>query len=113
MVQTLEGVTFGPNQFYDTIQFLTTGKKMVSVTGGINWFVLTRNRPHKEVRIHMRRKGKRMVPFSFTGVMIGFPAVGATEQIPVSGDTTNIPHVSVTCDIRYNEWNENFNHRKI
>ncbi len=111
--QVLEGVAFQPNKFYDAIQYYTNANKIKSCVGGLKWFTLSRNRPIANIKIKLRSKVKRMNPYTFFGVMTFVPQVDSYEQIPTSGDTTNIPHVAVSSETRYYEWNQDFDFGRV
>ncbi len=111
--QVMEGITFSPNAYYDMLHYMTNSGKLKSVQGGMNWFTLTRDRPTKTIKIKLRRKSKAMNPYNFFGVIIYFPAVGSNEQVHVAADTTNVSHVTVDTWCRYNEWNPDFNFKKV
>ncbi len=113
MTQVIEGVAFSANTFYDSINFLTISGKMMKIQGGLKWMSLTRNRPEIRLRIRMRSKAKRMNPFTFLGVLVHVPSVGTHDQHHVAADTTNISHVNVGITTRYNEWNQDFNFKKV
>ncbi len=111
--QVLEGVTFQPNVYYDMLQYRTNHGKLKNAQGGLKWITLTKNRPNVTINFHLRSKSKRANPFTFFGILLGVPKVDSWEQIPDSGDTTNVNHVSCQVFSRYYEWNENFNFAKV
>ncbi len=111
--QVLEGVTFAQNDYYDMLHYKTNGPKLKSVQGGLKWRTITRNRPVHKVQFKLRRKTKFMNPFTFFGVMVGAQNSGTSEQFALATDTTDIPHLHYTFRYRYNEWNQDFNFKKV
>ncbi len=113
MTQVLEAVAFSIDGYYDALQFLTISGKMKVCQRGLKWFTLTDTHPTKTIRINIDRKVKTMVKKAFMGLLVGFPAVGNNFQIPVAADTTVINHIGVDVFTRYNEWNQEFNMKKV
>jgi len=112
--QVLEGVAFDENVFYNALHFLTISGKIKTMTRGLKWITLTRNKPYRTIFIKLSNRSKRMVKKSFFGVLIDVPGVDGQFQLPVSGDTTvNLSHVGVSMQVRYNEWNQEFDMRKV
>lgn len=111
--QVLEGVAFAVDTYYDNLQFLTTSNKLKVCQGGLKWFELQRNHPTKTVKIRIRPKVKRMVKKAFMGVLVVVPPVGGNHSYNFAADTTNVLHVSVQTQVRYNEWNQDFDFRKV
>ncbi len=113
MVQTIEGVVFDINLYYDNLHFMTTAGKLKSVQGGLKWVTMTRDRPVKKFRIKLRSKVKRMNKHTFMGVLTTCPSAGNRFQYHSAAETTDVNHVVVTMHTRYNEWHQDFNFRKI
>ncbi len=111
--QVLEGVTFGHTGYYNSLHYLTIAGKMKTLQSGLKWFTLTRQHPIKVINIKFNSKSKYMNPYTFFGVLCYVPAIDSTVQIPNAAEVTNIPHVSVNVVTRYNEWNQNFDFRKV
>ncbi len=112
--QVLEAVAFDVNSYYDTLNYRTIAGKLKTCQGGLKWMTLTRNKPVKTVKIKLRPKTKRMVPYNFFGVLVGVPKVGQYEQIPTVGETTaDVNHVNVDAKVRYYEWQQGFNMEKL
>ncbi len=112
---SLEGVNFQPEVYYDALQFLTISKKLKSVQGGIKWEHLTDNRPMIRKRFHVRPKVKRMNPFTFFGVGVFCMLQGGdTQPHVITRDlTAATQYVDVDYNIRFNEWNQDFNFKKV
>ncbi len=111
--QSMEGVTWSDNTYYDTLHYRTNSKKLMNCQGGMRWYTLTKDRPFKKFRFRLRPKVKRMNPYAFYGVFHQIPAVDTTRQYNVSADTTDINHVGVYFNCRYNEWNQNFDFSRV
>ncbi len=113
MVQNLEGVAFDPSTYYNALQYYTIDGKVRACSGGLKWFNLTEHKPTKTIKLRIRRKTKHMNPYTFSGVMVGVPAAGTVEQHHAIADTTAIDHVNVVANVRYQEWNQNFNFKRV
>ncbi len=111
--QILEGVAFQPGVFYDALHYFTTAGKLKSVQGGLKFLTLTKNRPVAKIQIKLRSKTKRMNPYTFFGVLTYVPPADSTHQYSPAADTTNVNHVWVDTQTRYNEWNQDFNFKKV
>ncbi len=112
--QVLEGVAFDINAYYNMLDYQTNSGKLKTLQGGLKWFTLDSFRNHsKTFDIRIRPKVKFMNPHTFFGVLIGMPAASTNYQDPVVADTTNINHLSVNIHTRFNEWNENFDFKKV
>ncbi len=111
--QVIEGVAFQPNLYYDALQYHTTKNKLKACTNGLKWFTLTKDKPFRKFKFRIHPKTKRMNEFSFAGLMVLVPDAQTDFQYHLDADMTNIPHVDVMIRIRYNEWNEYFNFKKV
>ncbi len=112
--QNLEGVTFSPSAYYDSIFHLTIAGKMKSLQRGLKVITLTHNRPTVTITIHIDSKVKRMNEYSFMGLLVGSQVVDTHDQIPVTADitaATNYVYADLNC--RYFEWNEHFDFKKV
>ncbi len=112
MVQTLEGTAFQTTKYYDCLNYYTNGAKLKACQAGMQWGNLTRQRPTRVKNFFMRPKTKVMIPYSFFGIRIGAQPAGNQDQLVAATDTTNITHVYAHLNIRYNEWNQNFNFKR-
>ncbi len=110
----LEAVAFNPVAFYNALQFMTIGPLLAKSTGGLSWDTLTPNRPFIRKRFHIVPKVKRMNEFTFAGILIHFPVLATADSLQAAGEITAAKAMAhVTCNIRFNEWNENFNSRML
>ncbi len=110
----LEAVAFIDSQYYNSIHYLTIEGKMKKVQSGLKWLTLTPNRPTATIRIHQKSSTKRMNEYAFLGCMVHVPVVDSEKQIPLTADITAATNY-VRCDFRYryNEWNPDFNFKKV
>ncbi len=106
--QKIEGVAWSNNVFYDSLQYYTNEAKIRSVIGGMKWITLTQNRPFHRARFRIRPSTKRMNPYTYFGIITNVPKVDSFSAYNLSADTTNINHVQVSINCRYNEWNQDF-----
>lgn len=106
--QATEAVAFNRTTYYDALQFYDIAGKLKKVTSGLKWFTLTKNNPVKKFKIRLKSNVKRVNPYSGSFVLTHIPYVDTIYQPHFSGDTTNIPHVSVAVNTRFNEWNSSF-----
>lgn len=109
-----EGVAFNANVFYNAIHYHTIAGKLKTVQRGLKWLTLTPNRPIASINIRLASKSKRMNPYNYFGVLVHVPAVGNEHQNPVTADITAATnYVRMDFAYRYNEWNQDFNFKKI
>ncbi len=111
--QVIESVAFNPQAYFDMIHYQTNGPKLGSTTGGLHSFILTRQRPVKSILIRIRRKAKAMNPYTFFGCLVGCPNGDTNEQLFALNDVTSGGHLNVHFSFRYNEWNPDFNFKKV
>jgi len=111
----IEGVAFSEANYYDMLAHGTNAEKLKSVQGGLHWEVINANRPFIKKRFFIRPKVKRMNKHTYFGVMIHVPAQGDVEQIgALTRDiTAATQYLDVDWNIRYNEWNSEFNMSKV
>ncbi len=111
--QKMEGVTFNPALYYDTLHYRTTSGKLKNVQRGLKWNVITKQQLTRTHNFHIVPKTKFMNPYTFFGVMVYVPSTSDINQIHVAGDTTDISHLHCDFRTRYNEWHQGFNHEKV
>lgn len=110
----LEGVTINPELFYNAFHYYTNGQLLKTLVGPIRWLRVS-ERKHFEytMKIKLNPKTKYMNPYTFAGLMIKLPAPGSHHQIGESTDDTTGNHIDVKAIIRYNEYNQNFDHLRV
>ncbi len=113
MVQNIEGVAFSPNTYYNGLHYLTNANKLKSVQGGLKWLTLTPQRPVRTIKLKLRGKVKRMNDKTFYGVLVFMPSSGGSNQLMPVSDTTDVVHVTAVIRTRFNEWNSEFNMKKV
>jgi hypothetical protein len=106
--QGIEGVTFDVNKLYDALQFYKNGGKLRGCIGKIRTLNVSKRR-NIRLSYKIRRKTKRMNPYTFFGVLILVPDEASVNQMTVAGELSAGSHITVRAVTRYNEWNENFN----
>ncbi len=111
---SIEGVAFNSGQFYDALHYQTIEGKLKKVQSGLKWLTLTPNRPIAKIRIHQKSKTKRMNEYTFFGLLINVPVTGFFRQVAAAGDITAATnYVRADVKYRYNEWNQDFNFKKV
>ncbi len=111
----LEAVAFSPSTYYNGLQFLTIKEKLKKVSSGLQWHELTRNKPFLKYRLRIRPNVKRMNPFTFFGLLIHAESSGGSNQphVITRDFVAATQYMDVDYDIRYNEWNQEFNMSKV
>ncbi len=112
MVQNLEAVAFNDVNYYDCLHYMTNGGKLLKTQAGLKWATLTKTRPTANIKIRIRPKTKRMVPYSFFGLLVYVPVSGNYQQLMSIADTTDITHMYAGITVRYNEWHQDFDFRR-
>ncbi len=111
--QVLEAVVFDENAYFDAIHYMTISGKVKATSGGIRFVTLSRFRNHASIDIKMRSKVKRMNPYTFFGVIIFVPHGDSFRQLFEAGDALTTDGVQVNVHCRFNEWNQDFNFKKV
>ncbi len=107
----LETVAFDEQTYFDAMHYYTNKEKLRTLTGGLRKVFLSKLRT--SVSIRLPRMVPRHVqygnPYMFYGILINLePSSNLHTQLPVGADTTDINHVNVKMNVRYNEWNPEF-----
>jgi len=113
---TQERVSFTRDILKDSQQYYTNSAKIATLHGRFGSVYLSPN--HTSHSIRLPRIVPRHVQFGneylFYGMLVSLPPSGATlEQIPHSTDTTDINHVWIKSEIRFNEWNPDFEQARM
>ncbi len=111
--QQLECIAFNPETYYDMLHYMTNSGKLKACQGGLKWLTLTKRKPIARILIKLRGKVKRANPYMTFGCMTYVPEADTEYQIHVASETTNVSHVSVSWNTRFNEWNHGFDHDRI
>ncbi len=111
----IEAVAFDIGNYYNALQFLTIGPKLKKISSGLQWHIMSRNKPFIKYRLKIRPNVKRMNPFTFFGLMIVAPASGTVQQPhTITRDfVAATQYLDVDYDVRYNEWNQDFNFKVV
>ncbi len=107
----IEGVAFSAATYYNMLHFQTNRGKLKKVQGGLKYEILNGNRPFIKKQFFIRPKVKAMNMFTYFGALLHVPVQGGTEQIGVitRDYTAATQYVDIDWNIRYNEWNPEFN----
>ncbi len=104
----MEFVSFDNNAFHLGMTMHTTKGAMKSLLGRRRFMTLTKNRPNQSFFINkfVPRAIRRIVPYTYFGILIHVPTSADAEQHFYSGAiTTGKGHIGVKALIQYNEWN--------
>jgi len=112
MAQLLEGIPFVIEDYKNCLQYYTNAGKMRQIMPRLQYFTLSKQKPFKRFKLRIKRKNKKMVPYSYLGLLTGFGKVGTLDQMPVPADTTAVAHIYTKVKTRYNEWHQGFNHER-
>ncbi len=108
----LEYVQFLKTTFKDASKYYSNGGALRAVTGLMHAVYLERDKTYR-VRFPTRimPKVKRMNPYTYCGILVGIELGRSTtqfDQIPKAADCTAIPHVDVSLQESFDEWNTNW-----
>ncbi len=111
----IESVAFNSVNYYNAIHFLTIKEKIKSVQGGLKWHVMTANNPFMKLRFFIRPKVKAMNPFTYFGCLVHAPAQGDADQLGIitRDITAATQYLDLAWDVRYNEWNPEYEMAKV
>ncbi len=110
----LEAVAFGTTDYYNAIDFLTIAGKVKACSGGLRWITMTQQQPYKRMRFGIVPKVKAMNPFTYFGMLLNCPAAPSQFQLPALAElTVATDYVHIDWNIRYNEWNSEFDFGKV
>jgi len=111
---SLEAVAWNSQNYYNALQYFATAAKLATCTRGLKWITLTKRHPYVKLKFHVPKKNKRMVKKSFWGCLVHVPFVDTDEQMAQIGDTTaELKHVNCQLDMRYYEWNPEFDMGRV
>ncbi len=104
----LEGIVFDPNLFWDAMQFYTNSSMLRTVVGKVMKFRLTRDRGNQIILRGVKGMIKRINEYTICGFIIYGSVEGNNQSMLQVGDLTAISHLTFSIDIRYDEWNAEF-----
>lgn len=105
---TMEAVPFNMTTLFSALKYYTNKGALKASMGQIRTVVLTKSNPHRTVHIEkfVPRSIRRIMPYTFMGIMVHVPIVTDPEQHYMSQTlTASIAHVGVKCFVNYDEWN--------
>ncbi len=106
----LESIAFDENRMYNALSFYTNGGMLRKVLGQKKTFTLSRDRPALYHSNNFTNPTvKRMNPYTYCSVLLWTSAVGI-HSFGTSGDfnATDLDLVSFNAEIRFDEWNIDF-----
>ncbi len=104
----MEGVPWNNNIFWKCMRNYTNKGAIKSMVGRQRTIRLTKDHPTKTVYIKkfVPRAVRRIMPYSYFGMLVHLPLDSEHEQDYYSGaTTTDKPHVGVKSVCNYKEWN--------
>ncbi len=104
----LENTVFDPNLFWDAMQFYTNSSMLRKVIGKVMKFRITRDRGNQIILRGVKGMIKRIQEYTICGFIIYAALEGNNQSMLVVGDVTAIQHLTFSIDVRYDEWNSEF-----
>ncbi len=106
---TMESVAFNEGLFWDAMQYYTNGPMLRKVIGRLHKVQLKRDRPyHYYSNTFTNPTVKRILPYTFCGVLMWTIKAGTVGQGLIASETTDIAHINLQGSCRYDEWNSSF-----
>ncbi len=112
----MEGITHDDKVLQDALKYYTNKGALKSCLGRRRYVVLDENHIHKSFYIRKRPPSavRRIMPYSFFGLLIHMPPVTNPDQIyQDEALAATISYINVSCKIRYDEWNSGHNSEPI
>ncbi len=114
---SLETVAFDEQTYFDALHYYTIKEKLRTLTSGMRSVILGRG-GRSTMSIRLPRRVPRHVqygnPYMFYGILINLePSSNLHTQLPTGGDTTDVNHIHVKLNARYNEWNPDFVQQRV
>ncbi len=105
----LEPVLWSKEDFYDAMHYYQNRSMLKKVTGRMHTVKLNRDRHYSYFsRNYTYPSVKRGNPYTFCGILFNLPQGGDKDQLVRAADTTDISHVNIRLNVRYDEWNPLF-----
>ncbi len=104
---TMEGVSWDEKRFQNSLKYYTNKGAIKACVGKTRHMTLTENRPTKNYYIDkfVPRAVRRIMPYSFMGILVHCPVVTDDDQFYVSGAVTaSVVDVGIKAIISYHEW---------
>ncbi len=110
----IEAVAFTTNSYYDCLHYFTNGPKLRTISTPLRWHTLTRQHPVTSVFFSQQSNTKFLNPYTFLGALIHVPNNGKPDQFGKPSDTTiDTSTLEFSFQVRYNEFNHEFNHSML
>ncbi len=109
---TMEGITHDDKAMQRALAYYTNKGALRACLGKRRYFTLDRNHNYKSYFIDkfVPRPVRRIMPYSFFGIMIHIPLTTEDDQVYHSSAlTADVAYVGVNAKIRYHEWNADHN----
>ncbi len=104
-----ESISFNTNTFFDAMHYYTNRNMLKKMVGKNTRTVIKRDHGYT---YYNKRFGnsiaKRINDYTFCGILVYADKSGKYGQTCLATDTTDINHIDMSCIIRYNEWNSEF-----
>ncbi len=108
---TMESTAFNRDTFFNALRYYTNKGALKTCLGRTRNVTLTKNNPHKSFFIQkfVPSAIRRIVPYSFFGILIHVPNEDDIGQIFHSKAMTNVlNHIGCRAVCTYDEWNDQF-----
>lgn len=105
----MESVAFDNKVFHDALQYYTNKGALKACIGTTRHVLLTQDRPYTSVHIDkfVPRAVRRIVPYSFFGILFHLPVYSDVEQAYSSlGGTSGLSDIGIKVIAKYHEWHQ-------
>ncbi len=109
---TSEGVTWDDVLVQNAMLHFTNKGALKACMGRRRWVTLSRHKTHQSFFLDKPapRPVRRVMPYSYMGIVIHVPKVTDEDQYYMSGSpTATIGYIGVTCKVKYDEWHFDHN----
>ncbi len=106
--RALETIIFDTALFYDALQFYTNSAMLKKVIGRMMKLTVGRDFPKFMMFRGVKGIIKRINEYTLCGYHVFVGKAGTTEQMMAAGDVTSVDHITISFDVRYDEWNNQF-----
>ncbi len=104
----MEGVPHNHDTFIRALRYYTNKGALKACVGKTRYLTLSKTRPSKTYHLNkfVPRAVRRIVPYSYFGILVHMPLATQPEQVYITPNpTTSIAHVGVKALVAYDEWN--------
>ncbi len=111
-----EGVGWDETLFQQALKYYTNKGALKACVGRTRHGMVTNNRPTQSFYISkfVPRPIRRIVPYTFFGILIHLPLMGDPAQLvqaPVPVGSGG--HLGINCIVNYHEWHSDFNQKMV